>query len=439
MAEPDLLARQRRVVRASRELEPEPTRRQRQRNKLTQEARQACHAKAERRRDEAAVRLQEALYALRNAEKSLGQARLKQLLPGSLPEPAPKRETNGFALLERGAAAARRAASEIERLTAALQRKRESRERQRRREPELVRGAQEEKARLAREREWKKTQAEALRRKVLAAFLVVPLVLWSVSSLARRPRDEVAGVSAAQIAGTGLPERSHMMAFVSNRDGSAEIYVMNDDGSSQANLTLGPDEDAHPVWSPDGRKIAFLSRRHCGLRQTYVMNADGSGQTPRQPDPCEIVLQDNDEHHPCWSPDGKRIAFSRFLDDPHRDSVEVLVVKVEDWKIRRLTEEPGWSTGISWSPDGKRIAFDSGNTILLISDWKVVADPEYEGDSEIFVMNRNGFGRRNLAPHPADDWYPVWSPTRDSIAFLSERDGNQEIYVMAADGSQLPT
>jgi Tol biopolymer transport system component len=67
------------------------------------------------------------------------------------------------------------------------------------------------------------------------------------------------------------------IAFVSERDGNSEIYVMNADGSGQRNLTRNPAYDADPAWSPDGRKLAFVSNRD-GSYRVYVMNADGSGQ-----------------------------------------------------------------------------------------------------------------------------------------------------------------
>ena len=66
------------------------------------------------------------------------------------------------------------------------------------------------------------------------------------------------------------------LAFVSRRDGNSEIYVINADGSEQENLTQHPARDSHPSWSRDGRKLAFVSRRD-GNSEIYVMNADGSG------------------------------------------------------------------------------------------------------------------------------------------------------------------
>jgi Tol biopolymer transport system component len=72
------------------------------------------------------------------------------------------------------------------------------------------------------------------------------------------------------------------IAFVSRRDGNAEVYVMSADGSGLRNLTRNPARDVRPSWSPDGRRIAFVSDRD-GRLEAYVMNADGSNQRSLAP------------------------------------------------------------------------------------------------------------------------------------------------------------
>jgi Tol biopolymer transport system component len=84
--------------------------------------------------------------------------------------------------------------------------------------------------------------------------------------------------------------------------GSAEIYVMNADGSGQTRLTSDAADDSAPVWSPDGTKIAFQSAMGVNY-QVYVMNVDGSGQV-------NISNNSSNEKQPSWSPDGTKLAFA---------------------------------------------------------------------------------------------------------------------------------
>ena len=69
------------------------------------------------------------------------------------------------------------------------------------------------------------------------------------------------------------------IAFYSFRDGNAEIYAMNSDGSNQIRLTFNEADDVRPVWSPNGQQIAFQSDRD-GNEEIYVMDADGSNHNP---------------------------------------------------------------------------------------------------------------------------------------------------------------
>ena len=73
----------------------------------------------------------------------------------------------------------------------------------------------------------------------------------------------------------------------------------------------------------------------------------------------------------------------------------------------------------AWSRDGRTIVFVS---------WR-------DGNGEVYAMDADGSGPRNLTQHPAKDVRPAWSPDGRKIAFVSRRDGNSEVYVMNADGS----
>ena len=82
------------------------------------------------------------------------------------------------------------------------------------------------------------------------------------------------------------------IAFLSNRDGNSEIYVMNADGSDVTNLTNSPGNELYPVWSPDGSRIALEVESAGTTYEIFVMSADGSSKTN---------LTNNPDHD--WAPD----------------------------------------------------------------------------------------------------------------------------------------
>ncbi len=142
-------------------------------------------------------------------------------------------------------------------------------------------------------------------------------------------------------ADTPTPTSSGKIAFVSDRDGNFEIYVMNADGSGVTRLTNHRGRDVSPAWSPDGRRIAFASKRD-GNWEIYVMNADGTGVTR---------LTDHhrgDRTTPAWSPDGRRIAFASNLDG----FWEIYVMNADGSGVTRLTDHTEEDRHPAWSPDG---------------------------------------------------------------------------------------
>ena len=141
------------------------------------------------------------------------------------------------------------------------------------------------------------------------------------------------------------------IAFVSERDGNLELYVMNRDGSGLVRLTKEFALDDHPTWSPDGKRIAFCSAREPSTtagqawNAIYLMNADGSAVR-------RISPKDTADYSPAWSPQGDWIACASGSGVPN--GTDLYVMKPDGRERKLVVKDGGWP---AFAADGESLYF----------------------------------------------------------------------------------
>jgi TolB protein len=169
------------------------------------------------------------------------------------------------------------------------------------------------------------------------------------------------------------------LAFVSDRDGGQDLYVIDVTRATTTRLTTGQRQIDSPSWAPDGRRLAFAATDAAAAPSIFVVNADGSG-----------LRRLAAGRSPAWSPDGTRIAFAAI----QGDNEDIVLLGLDTATRRRVTTHPSRDFSPRWAPDGTRIAFASAR-----GESSRLAGREY--GSEIYLMGADGSAVTALTGHNA--------------------------------------
>jgi prepilin-type N-terminal cleavage/methylation domain-containing protein len=249
------------------------------------------------------------------------------------------------------------------------------------------------------------------------------------------------------------PDGNRVAFVISSGNGRHEIWSVNADGTGLSNLTKHPQYDGKPLWSPRGGQILFESTRN-GNYELYLMNADGSNQVQLTSSPEKKVSA-------CWSPDGTQIAFAA----QGTTTGEIYLFEIADSTVTQLTFDGFRKNYVDWSPDGNTISFTSypsfnqaGGDIYVIAPdgtglrkLSTTAEAQYapvwSPDStkltytsrtgEVKVMDADGSNLTNVSNHTAWDDVFSWLPDSSRLVFNSYRNGNNDLYLVNTDGSDL--
>jgi TolB protein len=250
-----------------------------------------------------------------------------------------------------------------------------------------------------------------------------------------------------------------------------DIFSVNPDGSDLRQLTTDPANDAQSDWAPDGTAIVYrirkpnqrtnfeVARMPAGGGERTVLTTSPPNQASSQPSwfpnregilfrvssgpladiwrmglfgasPEPLFELDGSQWYPSFSPDMSKVLFATTLSPTGDSDRGIFTAKPDGSGLTLLFDVPGvFDSAPAWSPDGERIAFESDANL---------DGGNPERDREIFVMNADGSGVRQLTANAVHDEGPAWSPDATMLAYTSgPTNTTGDIHVMTTAGAQL--
>ncbi len=247
------------------------------------------------------------------------------------------------------------------------------------------------------------------------------------------------------------------IAFISDRTGTRELYVMAADGRGQRPATRSNFLKLAPEWVPDGRAILYVGYRSLQPGFFLTSRSESVAAGPI----LQGLMKGIPKYRGRFDPTGEELAMVSSVDG----ASEIFRVKRKGNEARRLTNHPAIDISPSWSPDGREIVFvsdrsgapqlylmdrDGGNLRRLTYTGAYNASPAWSPDGrwiayetrvrgqfDIWLIDPSGQINFPIVQHARTDEAPSWSPDGRKIIFSSRRRGREDLYVMDWNGENL--
>jgi TolB protein len=262
----------------------------------------------------------------------------------------------------------------------------------------------------------------------------------------------LAGVARTKLSFSSDRDNERVPGSIENR-GVKEIYIADYDAANQRRVTVNRGLNITPVWTPDGRGIAYTSYRRGSPDIFISLIYQGTLENP--------TAGRGDNFLPAFSPDGTRFAFMSNRDG----NPELYVMNRDGSGLRRLTTHPAIDVTPTWAPSGTQIAFTSdrsgspqiyiigadGLNLRKLTSESYCDRPTWSPApyNEVAYASRTGPGydimaldlatgeRRQLTFGEGSNESPSYSPNGRHITFTSTRAGRTHVFTMARDGKNL--